>query len=68
MSAYASAALVAVIVLVPCAMLANGPPCTNAGTPSVVCTRLGLIASLSSAAMAPTAFMSRAVTGVPSRR
>ena len=46
---------VAVIELVPCAMLANGPPWTNAGTPSRVCTRFGLIASLSSAAIAPTA-------------
>ena len=45
----------AVIELVPCAMLANGPPWTNAGTPSIVCTRLGLTASRSSAAIAPTA-------------
>ena len=35
MSAYASAARVAVMLLVPWAMLANGPPCTNAGAPSV---------------------------------
>ena len=33
---------VAVIELVPWAMLANGPPWTNAGTPSVVCARFGL--------------------------
>ena len=44
---------VAMMELQPCAMLANGPPCTNAGVPSSVCTRLGLSASLSSAAMAP---------------
>ena len=31
--------------LVPWAMFAKGPPCTNAGVPSVVCTRLGWIAS-----------------------
>ncbi len=67
-SAYASAARVAVIELVPCAMFANGPPWTNAGTPSVVCTRFGLIASRSSAAIAPTAPRSEAVTGEPSGR
>ena len=66
MSAKASAALVAAMLLVPCAMFANGPPCRKAGTPSVVCTRFGLIASLSSAAIAPTPLISFAVTGVPS--
>ena len=40
--------------LQPCAMLANGPPCTSAGEPSSVCTRLGCSASRSSAAMAPS--------------
>ena len=39
--------------LQPCAMLANGPPCTNAGLPASVCTKLGLMASLSRAAIAP---------------
>ena len=36
-------------------MLANGPPWTSAGEPSIVCTRFGLIASLSSAVIAPAA-------------
>ena len=44
---------VAMIELQPWAMLAKGPPWTNAGVPSSVCTKLGLSASLSSAAMAP---------------
>lgn len=40
---------VAMMELQPCAMLAKGPPCTNAGVPSSVCTRFGLRASFSSA-------------------
>jgi hypothetical protein len=67
-SACASAMRVAAMVLVPCAMFANGPPCTNAGTPSTVCTRFGLTASLSSAAIAPTTPVSEANTGEPSVR
>ncbi len=56
---------VAVTLLQPWAMLANGPPWTMAGVPSSVCTRLGLSASFSSAAMAPTAWSWSAVTGAP---
>ena len=47
-------------------MFANGPPCTNAGVPSSVCTRFGFIASFSSAVMAPAAFSSAQVTGLSS--
>ena len=57
---------VAVTELHPCAMFANGPPCTKAGVPSSVCTRLGFIASFRSAAIAPTALSCAAVTGAPS--
>ena len=53
--------------LQPCAMLANGPPCTSAGEPSSVCTRLGATASFSSTDIAPSAFRSAAVMFVPSR-
>ena len=55
MSASASAERVARMLLQPCAMLPNGPACTNAGPPSSVCTRFGRIASLSSSAIAPVA-------------
>ena len=48
MSARRRPARVAVTELQPWAMLANGPPCTNAGAPSRVCTRLGASASRSS--------------------
>ena len=54
--------------LLPCAMLANGPPCTNAGTPSVVCTRFGMIASLEQRRHRAHRLMSARVTGVPSGR
>ena len=47
-------------LLVPCAMLANGPQCTIAGAPSVVCTRFGSSASFSSTIIGPTAFRSAA--------
>ena len=53
-------------LLVPCAMLANGPQCTIAGAPSLVCTRFGISASFSSTIIGPTAFRSAAVTGWPS--
>ncbi len=66
-SASFSPSRVAITELQPCAMLANGPPCTNAGEPSSVCTRLGASASFSSTAIAPSAFRSFAVTAVPSR-
>ncbi len=59
----AMAMRVAMMELQPCAMLAKGPPCTNAGVPSSVCTRLGLSASLSRAVIAPSACRSCAVTG-----
>ena len=39
--------------LQPCAIFANGPPCTNAGFFSRVCTIFGLITSFKSAATAP---------------
>ena len=49
-------------------MFANGPQWTNAGWPSSVCTRFGLIASFRTTAIAPAALMSSAVTGSPSKR
>ena len=61
-------ARVAITELHPWAMLANGPPCTNAGAPSRVCTRFGASASRSSAAIAPSAPSSRAVTGCRAAR
>ena len=48
-------------------MLPNGPAWMIAGVPSRVCTRLGLMASRSSTAIAPAACRSSAVTGRPSR-
>ena len=53
--------------LLPCAMLAKGPQCTNAGPPSRVWSRFGLIASLSNTAIAPATFRSSAVIAFPSR-
>ena len=67
MSASRRPARVAITELHPWAMLANGPPCTKAGAPSMVCTRFGASASRSSAAMAPSAPSSRAVTGAAPR-
>ncbi len=55
----------AIILLLPWAILAKGPPWINAGCPSNVWTRLGLIASFNKIAIAPTPPMSPAVTGVP---
>ena len=52
--------------LLPWAMLANGPQWTNAGPPSSVCIRLGLMASLSSTVIEPATLRSSAVIGVPS--
>ena len=43
-------------VVHPCAILANGPPCTSAGVCSSVWIRFGFIASFNKAAIAPTAF------------
>ena len=53
--------------LQPCAMFANGPPCTNAGVFSSVCTRFGASASRRIAVIAPCASRSRARTGCRSR-
>ena len=53
--------------LQPWAMLAKGPPCTKAGLPSSVCTRLGASASFKSTVIAPAASRSAAVTGRRSR-
>ena len=47
-------------------MFANGPQWTNAGWPSSVWTRFGLIVSFSSTVIAPAAFSCSAVTGSPS--
>ncbi len=44
-------------------MLANGPPCTNAGVDSVVWTRLGIMASFKIAAIAPVTPIALASTG-----
>ena len=51
--------------LLPWAMLANGPQCRIAGWPSSVCTRFGLIASLSSTVIEPAPRSCSAVTGRP---
>ena len=59
-SANFKAVLVAMTVLQPWAMLANGPPWTNTGLFSKVCTKLGRSASFNKAAIAPWALISRA--------
>ena len=59
--------MVAIAVFVPCAILANGPPCKIAGFPSMVWTKLGLIASFNNVAIAPTTFKSRAKIAFPSK-
>ena len=61
----ARAIRVARIELQPWAMLANGPPWMNAGVHSVVCTRLGRIASFRIAAIEPVTPISPASTGCP---
>ena len=48
-------------------MLANGPAWTKTGVPSIVCIRLGLIASLSRMASEPVTPMSSAVITSPDR-
>ena len=50
----------------PCAMLPNGPACTNTGVFSSVWSRFGLSASRMMTAMAPAPFRSSEVTGSPS--
>ena len=62
------AVLVAMTVLQPWAMLANGPPWMNTGLFSSVWTRFGLSASFDRAAIAPWALRSRAKMGVLSSR
>ncbi len=64
MSANFRAYLVAMMELFPWAMLANGKPCMNTGSPSRVCTRLGWMAFFSSMAMAPTQSSWAALTGL----
>ena len=54
--------------MLPWAMLANGPQWTNAGPPSSVWSRFGLMASRSRTVIAPATLRSSAVTGVPSGR
>lgn len=49
----------------PCAMLPNGPACTNTGVFSSVWSRFGLSASRMITAAAPPAFSCSAVTGSP---
>ena len=66
-SASFNAVLVAITLLHPWAMFANGPPCTRAPVCSRVWTIFGLIASFKSAAMEPTALRSFAVTGSPAK-
>ncbi len=50
----------------PVAMLPNGPQWTSAGVFSMVCIRLGLIASRSNTVIAPAVESCSAVTGSPS--
>ena len=57
---------VAMTELQPWAMFAKGPPCTNAGVPSKVCTKFGFNASFKSAVIAPAALSCPQVTGAPS--
>ena len=52
------------MLLHPCAILANGPPCTIAGVCSSVCTKFGFIASFNRTVNAPSAFKSLAVIGL----
>ena len=66
-SAIVMAARVAATELQPWAMLANGPPCTKAGTPSMDCTKFGSMASFRSAIRAPVAPNSLQVYAEPSR-
>ena len=51
----------------PCAMLANGPAWTKHGVPSVVCIRVGLIASRMMTVAAPAHRASSAVIALPVR-
>ena len=66
-SASFRAVFVALTLLHPWAMLANGPPCTRAPVCSRVWIRLGFNASLRRAAMEPTAWSCSAVTGSPAK-
>ena len=53
------------IELLPWAMLANGPACTNAGCPSSVCIRLGISASFIRTVTAPATPSCSTLTGSP---
>mmetsp|Transcript_16838 Transcript_16838/g.63854 ORF Transcript_16838/g.63854 Transcript_16838/m.63854 type:complete len:426 (+) Transcript_16838:562-1839(+) len=57
----------AMMLELPCAMLANGPACTITGLPSRLCMSVGLMASRISTASAPPQPRSSAVTGRPAR-
>ncbi len=46
-------------------MFANGPACTNAGCPSSVCIRLGMIASFINTVAAPATPRSSTLTAAP---
>ena len=58
-----NASFVALTLLQPCAIFANGPPWISAGVFSSVCTKLGLIASFKSTATLPSALSSDTVIG-----
>ena len=55
----------ATTLLLPCAMLPNGPACTKTGVFSSVWSRFGLSASRMITAAAPAALSCSAVTGSP---
>mmetsp|Transcript_5874 Transcript_5874/g.18677 ORF Transcript_5874/g.18677 Transcript_5874/m.18677 type:complete len:407 (+) Transcript_5874:455-1675(+) len=61
----ASPVLSAMTEELPCAMFANGPPCTSTGVASSVCIIVGMRASLSSTASAPAQPKSSTVTTAP---
>mmetsp|Transcript_11524 Transcript_11524/g.43035 ORF Transcript_11524/g.43035 Transcript_11524/m.43035 type:complete len:320 (+) Transcript_11524:601-1560(+) len=63
-----SATLSATMLLLPCAMFANGPAWTMTGVPSAVCMRVGWMASRMSTQSAPATPRSSAVTGAPAWR
>ncbi len=67
MSEVARATRSAMIELLPWAMFANGPQWTQAGPPSSVWRRFGLIASRRSTVIAPATPRSSVVTALPSR-
>mmetsp|Transcript_13111 Transcript_13111/g.52286 ORF Transcript_13111/g.52286 Transcript_13111/m.52286 type:complete len:272 (+) Transcript_13111:631-1446(+) len=60
------AILSATTLLLPCAMFANGPACTNTGVSSIVCSSVGMMVSFMSTVRAPPTPRSSAVMGLPS--